>query len=94
MCAWLRNLRESRERTLSEVAECISVSEGYLSQVERGLRTPSLSVVRDLADVYGKDTEVILVAVGLLPDWVEESVRHNPTGLLKAARDNFNEYKE
>ena len=45
----LRSLRKSRGLTLSELADAVGKSVGWLSQVERDLSEPSINDLRDLA---------------------------------------------
>jgi transcriptional regulator with XRE-family HTH domain len=49
----LRDLRYQRELSLEAVAVRTDLSIGFLSQVERGLSSPSLRVLATLADVLG-----------------------------------------
>jgi len=49
----LRDLRRTRELSLEAVAERTRLSIGFLSQIERGLSSPSLRVLATLADVLG-----------------------------------------
>ena len=45
----IRQLRKSKELSLSELAEQISKTSSYLSQIERGLAEPSLQALREIA---------------------------------------------
>ncbi|MGJ5177246.1 helix-turn-helix domain-containing protein [Bradyrhizobium oligotrophicum] len=49
----IRDLRRLRKLSLETVAAETALSIGFLSQVERGLSSPSLRVVATLADVLG-----------------------------------------
>lgn len=49
----IRDLRQTRQLSLETVAERTSLSIGFLSQIERGLSSPSLRVLATLADVLG-----------------------------------------
>jgi transcriptional regulator with XRE-family HTH domain len=49
----LRALRKTRGLTLSEVALSLGRSVGWLSQVERGLSTPSITDLRAFAELFG-----------------------------------------
>jgi transcriptional regulator with XRE-family HTH domain len=49
----IRDLRRSRAMSLEEVAARTDLSIGFLSQIERGLSSPSLRVLATLADVLG-----------------------------------------
>jgi transcriptional regulator with XRE-family HTH domain len=51
----LRRLRQSRGLTLSELATRAGCSDGYLSGVETGAITPTLSSISTLAAVLGAD---------------------------------------
>ena len=49
----IRDLRRSRKLSLEVVAGSTDLSIGFLSQIERGLSSPSLRVLATLADVLG-----------------------------------------
>lgn len=49
----LRALRRARKLTLLAVATKARISEGYLSQVERGLANPSIGTLQQIADALG-----------------------------------------
>ncbi|BCG87695.1 XRE family transcriptional regulator [Mesorhizobium sp. 113-3-9] len=49
----IRALRRARGLTLAEIALKLGRSVGWVSQVERGLSTPSLSDLRAFADLFG-----------------------------------------
>lgn len=51
--AKLREWRQTGGATLTEIAEAVGLSIGYISQVERGLANPSLETLKRLADVLG-----------------------------------------
>jgi transcriptional regulator with XRE-family HTH domain len=49
----IRDLRRTRKMSLETVAARTDLSIGFLSQIERGLSSPSLRVLATLADVLG-----------------------------------------
>jgi transcriptional regulator with XRE-family HTH domain len=49
----IRDLRRARSLSLEAVAARTDLSIGFLSQIERGLSSPSLRVLATLADVFG-----------------------------------------
>ncbi|MGY4403057.1 cupin domain-containing protein [Bradyrhizobium sp. USDA 3315] len=49
----IRDLRRSKEMSLEVVAARTDLSIGFISQIERGLSSPSLRVLATLADVLG-----------------------------------------
>jgi len=49
----IRDLRRSRQLSLEIVAAKTALSIGFLSQIERGLSSPSLRVLATIADVLG-----------------------------------------
>ena len=53
LAADLRALRKSRGLTLTEVALKLGRSVGWVSQVERGLSTPSIGDLRAFAELFG-----------------------------------------
>jgi len=46
----IRSIRKSKNLTIVELAEQINVTSGYISQIERDLISPSLAVLKRLAD--------------------------------------------
>jgi transcriptional regulator with XRE-family HTH domain len=50
--------------SLREMAALTKISNAYLSQVERGLHQPSLTVLRAIADALGLTTEQLLAKAG------------------------------
>ena len=53
--SWIRKLRLEKRETLKAVAEKVGISEGFLSQIENGARTPSVKVAKAIAGVLGVD---------------------------------------
>lgn len=49
----LRQLRKARGRSLKQLAEEAGISIGFISQIERGLSSPSVRTLVRLADVLG-----------------------------------------
>jgi len=62
----IRRRRRSARLSLRQLAERASVSNPYLSQVERGLHEPSLRVLRAIARGLDVAPEVLLAEAGLL----------------------------
>lgn len=57
---FIRTQRQLANLSLREMAAITSVSNAYLSQVERGLHQPSLKVLRAIADALQISTEQLL----------------------------------
>ena len=64
--ALLRAQRIAADLSLRELSERASVSNAYLSQLERGLHEPSLSVLRAIASALGMSLGPLLTRAGLL----------------------------
>ena len=54
---FIREQRQLAQLSLRELSRMTSVSNAYLSQVERGLHEPSLRVMRAVADALGVPAE-------------------------------------
>src|SRR6476661_2404746 len=68
---YVRNQRQMAQLTLRQVADLASISNPYLSQIERGLHQPSVNVIRSIADALNLSADVLLAQVaGLDPDAV------------------------
>jgi transcriptional regulator with XRE-family HTH domain len=61
---FIRAQRQLANLSLREMASMTSVSNAYLSQVERGLHQPSLTVLRAIADALGLTTDQLLAKAG------------------------------
>jgi transcriptional regulator with XRE-family HTH domain len=64
---FIRAQRQLAKLSLREMASMSSVSNAYLSQIERGLHQPSLKVLRSIADVLELSTEQMLAQAGWVP---------------------------
>jgi transcriptional regulator with XRE-family HTH domain len=62
----LRAQRIAADLSLRELAERTKVSNAYLSQLERGLHEPSLSVLRAISSALGVPLGPLLTRVGML----------------------------
>jgi len=63
---FIRSQRKLANLSLRQLAELTSLSNPYLSQVERGLHQPSVRVLRALADALNVSAETLLAEAGLL----------------------------
>jgi transcriptional regulator with XRE-family HTH domain len=62
-------IREQRQRanlSLRQLAELTSLSNPYLSQVERGLHQPSIRALRAISDALNLSAETLLAEAGLI----------------------------
>ncbi len=65
---YVRAQRQLARLTLRQLAELTSVSNPYLSQIERGLHQPSISVVKALAEALNLSAEALLSQAAGLAD--------------------------
>lgn len=56
----LRSLRQNRNILQKEVAACLKVSIGTISNYENGVHQPDLNTLGRLADFYGVSTDYLL----------------------------------
>jgi len=69
--AFIRSQRKLANLTLRQLAELTSLSNPYLSELERGMHQPSVRVLRQLSDALNLSADVLLAQAGLLdPDGV------------------------
>ncbi|MCL1594179.1 MAG: helix-turn-helix domain-containing protein [Actinomycetia bacterium] len=64
-------IKEQRERSalsIRKLAELTGVSNPYLSQIERGVRTPSAEILRSIAGALSIRTETLYQRAGLLDE--------------------------
>jgi transcriptional regulator with XRE-family HTH domain len=87
--AFIRSQRKLANLTLRQMAELTSLSNPYLSELERGMHQPTVRVLRQLSDALNVSAEMLLSHAGLLdpepadegdpgkpvPDSVERAIR-------------------
>lgn len=91
--SFIRAQRQLADLSLREMAALTRISNAYLSQVERGLHQPSLTVLRAIAQTLGLSTEQLLAKAGWTqpqpvdmpgdvptdpPASTEDSIRNDP----------------
>ena len=64
--AFIRNRRKLARLSLRQLAETTTLSNAYLSQLERGLHLPSLRVLKLLSEALNVSAETLLAQAGLL----------------------------
>jgi transcriptional regulator with XRE-family HTH domain len=76
--AYIREQRQRANLSLRQLAEKASLSNPYLSQVERGLHQPSIRALRAISDALNLSAETLLAQAGLIDAMAGDA--------LKAAR--------
>jgi transcriptional regulator with XRE-family HTH domain len=85
--AYIRARRVAAGLSLRDLAERTDVSNAYLSQVERGMHEPSLSVLRSVARALGVSLDALLARAGMLEESPGEAtvplVRETEAAILR-----------
>ncbi len=67
--AYLRSQRKLAQLSLRQLEALTSISNPYLSQIERGLHQPSVAVIRTLAEALDLSVgEMLAHAAGIVPE--------------------------
>lgn len=64
--AFIRQQRKQANLSLRQLAELSSLSNPYLSQVERGLHQPSVRVLKAISEALNLSAETLLAEAGLI----------------------------
>ena len=64
--AFIRERRKRANLSLRQLAELTSLSNPYLSQVERGLHQPSVRVLKAISDALNVSAETLMAQAGLI----------------------------
>jgi transcriptional regulator with XRE-family HTH domain len=64
--AFIRSQRQLARLSLRQMAQLTSLSNPYLSQLERGMHQPSVRVLKLIAEALNVSAETLLVQAGLL----------------------------
>jgi transcriptional regulator with XRE-family HTH domain len=78
--AFIRTQRKMANLSLRQLAELTSLSNPYLSQVERGLHEPSVRVLKAISDALNLSAETLLAQAGLIDAVTGESRDADETG--------------
>ncbi len=80
---FIRRQRELSEVSVRQFAELVGISNPYLSQIERGLRTPSEQVLQSIAEVMQVSADTLYEQAGVPrekdgPPKVVQAIREDP----------------
>src|SRR5271170_3315102 len=64
--SFIRAQRKMANLSLRQLADLTSLSNPYLSQVERGLHQPSVRVLKALSDALNVSAETLMAQAGLI----------------------------
>ncbi len=82
--AFIREQRKRANLSLRQLAELTSLSNPYLSQVERGLHQPSVRVLKAISDALNLSAETLLAQAGLIDAMVPAAPGTQPDGAAAA----------
>jgi transcriptional regulator with XRE-family HTH domain len=85
--AFIRTQRKMANLSLRQLAELTSLSNPYLSQVERGLHQPSVRVLKALSDALNVSAETLLAQAGLIDAVTGESSDADEAGQHSRTED-------
>ena len=78
--AFIREQRKRANLSLRQLAELTSLSNPYLSQVERGLHQPSVRVLKALSGALNISAETLLAQAGLIDAMVPSGIKDESAG--------------
>jgi transcriptional regulator with XRE-family HTH domain len=77
--AFIREQRKRANLSLRQLAELTSLSNPYLSQVERGLHQPSVRVLKALSGALNVSAETLMAQAGLIDALVPPEAKDGDT---------------
>jgi transcriptional regulator with XRE-family HTH domain len=84
--AFVRSQRKLANLTLRQLAELTSLSNPYLSELERGMHQPSVRVLRQLSDALNVSAEMLLTQAGLIDRNTDGARAEDDAGVEHAIR--------
>jgi transcriptional regulator with XRE-family HTH domain len=90
--SFIRTQREITRLSMRQLANLASISNPYLSQIERGIYQPSADVLKSLADALGISPEKLFERAGWLDE--EESPEHTVETAIRLDPDLTADQKE
>jgi transcriptional regulator with XRE-family HTH domain len=85
--AFIHTQRKMANLSLRQLAELTSLSNPYLSQIERGLHQPSVRVLKAISDALDLSAETLLVQAGLFDAAASEGTGGEGNGQDKARQN-------
>ena len=85
--AFIRTQRKMANLSLRQFAELTSLSNPYLSQVERGLHQPSVRVLKAISDALDLSAETLLAQAGLFDAAASEDTDEGGNGLGEVSQN-------
>ena len=79
---YIRAQRKMANLSLRQLADLTSLSNPYLSQIERGLHQPSVRVLKAISDALNVSAETLLAQAGLIDAVAEEDAGAAPSSPL------------
>jgi transcriptional regulator with XRE-family HTH domain len=89
--AFIRTQRQMANLSLRQLADLTSLSNPYLSQVERGLHEPSVRVLKAISDALNVSAETLLAQAGLVDAVTGEKASEKAGGPDEAGEDERTE---
>jgi transcriptional regulator with XRE-family HTH domain len=83
--AFIKEQRKKANLSLRQLAELTSLSNPYLSQVERGLHQPSVRVLKAISDALNLSAESLMAQAGLI-DAIAGTDPENPANAADPAQ--------
>lgn len=74
----LSKIRNGLHMSLAEASKKLGISISYLSEIERGVKTPSDHLIREMAQVYELDEDDLFSKFGKIPFLVRQELEHSP----------------
>jgi transcriptional regulator with XRE-family HTH domain len=84
--AFVRSQRKLANLTLRQLAEMTSLSNPYLSELERGMHQPSVRVLKQLSEALNVSAELLLTQAGLIDRHADRDTADEASGVEHAIR--------
>ena len=85
--AFIREQRKRANLSLRQLAELTSLSNPYLSQVERGLHQPSVRVLKAISGALNVSAETLMAQAGLIDAIATTDPAAQPDGTTAGPKD-------
>jgi len=84
--AFVRSQRKLARLTLRQLSEMTSLSNPYLSELERGMHQPSVRVLKQLSDALNVSAEMLLAHAGFIDRTTDAKATAEESGVEHAIR--------
>jgi len=90
----LTRLRKEKDVGIRKFGPAIGVNYTYISKVENDKSTPSVNLIKRIADYFDCDEDMLMIAAGRIPEKAMKVIQEHPEEVLAFLRSKAQDESE